>query len=343
VALVRELNARFAALPGVTAASFSENGLFSGSDWSTRVNVPGFVARTEADSISRYDQVGPGYFRTIGAPLINGREFADRDRERGAPVVVVNQEFARFYFGTMNPIGRTISFGDSTDKPLAAEIVGVVGNVRTGETSKREGARSLTQSPLRRFYVPYLQHPGDTPPMEVRFEIRTEANPASLIDPVRRVLSSIDPLLPANDIYPLGTRIRESIARERLLATLSSAFGAVALLLAAIGLYGLMMHAVSRRTGELGLRMALGAGRGEIVTMVLREALRLVGFGVVIGIPAAYAVTRIIRSQVNGVGSMDLSLIAVALLVLIAAAITAAALPAIRAGRVAPIVALQQE
>jgi predicted permease len=343
VALVRELSARFAGLPGVTGATFSENGLFSGSDWSTEVDVPGYVALTSADSNSRYDQVGPGYFRTIGAPLIGGREFAEHDVVGRAPVVIVNQEFARFYFGAVNPIGRSISFEDSTNKPLAAEIVGLVGNVRTGETSEREGARSLTQPPVRRFYVPYLQHPGDSPATDVRFEIRTEGNPASVIDAARRVLSSIDPLLPTNGIYPLDARIHESIARERLLATLSTAFGVVALLLAAIGLYGLMMHAVGRRTGELGLRMALGAGRGDVVTMVLGEALRLVGAGLVLGIPAAYAATRVIRAQVSGVGAVDLSSVAVALLVLIAAAVAAAAIPAIRAGRVAPIVALQQE
>ena len=196
---------------------------------------------------------------------------------------------------------------------------------------------------MRRFYVSYFQHPGDEPSSDARFEVRTEGNPASLIDPVRRVINSVDPRVPINAIYPVESRVVESIARQRWMARLSSVFGAVALLLAAVGLYGLMTNAVSRRTGELGLRMALGAERSDIVTMVLVEALRLVGVGLVVGMPAAYAMTRLIRNQVHGVGAIDLPSIAVSFGVLAAAAISAALVPAIRAGRVAPLVALQQE
>ena len=160
---------------------------------------------------------------------------------------------------------------------------------------------------------------------------------------MRRAIASLDAQVPINDAYAVDARIRSSIARERLVAKLASGFGVVALVLAAIGLYGLMMHAVSRRTGELGLRMALGAERRDIVTMVLAEALRLVGAGLAIGIPGCYVTARLIRSQVPGVGAIDVPSVTVAFGVLVAAAVVAALVPAVRAGRVAPIVALQQE
>jgi len=343
LAFVRELRARIAALPGVTGVSFSMNGLFSGSDWSRRLTVPGFVARTRQDSIARYDFIGPDYARVIGARLIEGRELSERDAQGSAPVVLVNEAFAGYYFGDADPLGRTLMFTDSADAPIQAQVVGVIGDTRTGETSWREGARSLTQPPVRRFYLSYLQHPGSAPPSEALFEIRSGGNPELLIDPVRRAIASVDAQVPINDMYAVDARIRDSIARERLVARLASAFGAIALLLAAMGLYGLMMHAVSRRTGELGLRMALGAERWDIVTMVLGEALRLVGAGLAIGVPGGYVTARLIRSQVPGVGAIDLPSAAVAFGVLLAAAVVAALVPAIRAGRVAPIVALQQE
>jgi predicted permease len=343
LAFVREVRARIAALPGVTGVSFSMNGLFSGSDWSTGITVPGFVPRTRQDSIVRYDYAGPDYVRVIGARLIKGREFTERDVEGSAPVVLVNEAFARYYFRDADPLGRTLTFTDSVDAPIQAQIVGVVSDTRTGETSWREGARSLTQPPVPRFYLSYLQHPGEVPPSEARFEIRVDGDPTLLIDPVRRTIAAVDAQVPINNVYALDARIRDSIARERLVAKLCSGFGAVALVLAAIGLYGLMMHTVSRRTGELGLRMALGAERRDIVTMVLGEALRLVGAGLAIGIPAGYVATRLIRSQVPGVGAIDVPSIAVAFGVLVTAAVVAALVPAIRAGRVAPIVALQQE
>jgi predicted permease len=343
LAFIRDLETRVARVPGVAAVTFSMNGLFSGSDWSTQIAVPGFVARTKRDSSMRYDQIGPGYVRAIGARVIRGREFTDRDVEGAAPVVLVNQAMARHYFGESDPLGRTLTFTDSADRPVPAEIVGVVSDTRTGETSWREGAQSLTQPPIRRFYLPYLQHPDGAPPGEVRFAIRAEGNPALLIDPVRRAVRAAASQVPINGIYALGPRIRDSIARERLLAKLSTAFGLVALVLAALGLYGVMMHGVSRRTGELGLRMALGAERGDIVTMVLAEALRLVLAGVALGIPGGWAVARLNRSQGPGVGGVDVPSVAIAFGVLVAAAVAAAVVPAMRAGRVAPIVALQQE
>ena len=189
--------------------------------------VPGFVARTRQDSVVRYDFIGPDYVRVIGARLIKGRELSERDVQGSAPVVLVNEALARYYVGDADPLGRTLSFTDSVDAPIQAQIVGVIGDTRTGETSWREGARSLTQPPVRRLYLSYLQHPGSAPPSEARFEIRTDGNPELLIDPARRAIASVDAQVPINDMYAVDARIRDSIARERLVAKLASAFGAL--------------------------------------------------------------------------------------------------------------------
>jgi predicted permease len=340
LAFIRLLHERLLALPNVGGVSYSMNGLFSGSDWGTGVEIPGFTARTSADSTVHFDEVGPGYVRAIGAPLIEGRDFTEHDVEGSPPVVIVNQAMARFYFGNVSPLGRFVTFRDTAQAPLRAEVVGVMGDVRTGESGTRNGARSLTRPPLRRFYVPYQQHPGDVPPLEARFEVRTNGNPASLIASVRHAVASIDPMVPINDIYPLPSRIRDSMAQQRLLAALSTGFGTLALMLAAIGLYGVMTHAVSRRTGELGLRMALGAERGDIIALVLREALHLVGAGLVVGVPGGFVAVRLLRAQLPGASTVDVPSIALALGVLVATAVVATLVPAIRAGRVAPIVAL---
>jgi len=343
LAFLRTLQERLAALPDVVGVSYSMNGLFSGSDWGTEVEIPGFVARTRADSGAHFDQVGPGYVRAIGAPLIEGRDFTERDMEGSAPVVIVNQTMARFYFGKASPLGRFVTFRDTVQHPVHAEVIGVIGDVRTGESGTHNGARSLTRPSLRRFYVPYQQHPGDVAPLEARFEVRTSGDPAAVIPEVRRAVASVDPMVPINALYTLPMRIRDSMAQQHLLATLSSAFGTLALVLAAIGLYGVMMQAVSRRTGELGLRMALGADRRDIVAMVVREALRVVGVGVVLALPVGALAVRLLRAQLPGASAVDLPSIAMALGVLVATAVLATLVPAIRAGRVAPIVALSQD
>jgi predicted permease len=343
IGFVRALNERLAVLPGVTAVSFSENGLFSGSDWSELIGVDGFVAREPRDSSSRRDFVGPGYVRAIGARLIDGRDFTARDVAGSAPVALVNQEWARFYLGSARAVGRTLTFKDTLGAPMRVEIVGVVSDVRTGESSRRNGASSLTRAQLRRFYLPYLQHPGDAAPSSARFEIRTAGDPAALVAAVRRTVSSMDPLIPVNEIYPLRLRIRESLTQQRLLATLSSGFGALALFLAALGLYGVMMHAVTRRTGEMGLRMALGADRGAIVGMVVKEAMRLLVAGLALGIPGGILAVRLLRTQLPGVGTLDPTSLVVAFGVLLLSGVVAALVPAVRAGRVAPIIALTQE
>jgi predicted permease len=327
--LASQLQVRLAQVPEVAAVSFTENGIFIGTESATTVAVPGYEPHQQSDSISFYDQVGPGFVNGTGARLIHGRDFTEADREGTARVVLLNESFSTHYFGNASPVGRTIRVGDSA----YVEIVGVVADVKD---------QSLVGPARRRFYVSYLQHPLGSASI-VRMIVRTQGDPVRVIPTVRQVITTVDADLPIRSVAPLSRLMRQSISEERLLATLATVFGIAALLLAAIGLYGVMSYAVSRRAGEIGLRVALGAQRGAVIRMVLRDALLLVGIGIVAGIPLTLGASRIIRSQLHGVGPADPVAFVVALGVLALGAVTAALVPAVRASRVAPVVALRAE
>ena len=327
-ALATELQRRLSQLPGVAAVSFSDNGLFSGSESEDNVRVAGFVARTPEDSMARTDQIGPGYVRAIGARLLQGRDFTAADAGRAAPVAIVNESFARYFFRNESAVGREFGIGDSA----RYQIVGVVGDVRD---------HTLTAAPERRYYVAYLERVGD-PPGSLRLIVRATGDPAALTSAVRAELRAADPLLVAT-IDPLSRLMRDSVAEQRLLARLAAGFGLVALLLAAIGLYGVINYAVTRRTGEIGLRMALGAAGRDVLLLVMGDAIRLVAVGAAIGVPLAGAVMQLVRSQLHGVDPVDPISIGVALVVLAVAALIAALLPALRAARVPPTMALTRD
>ncbi len=327
--LARDLGAAFERIPGVTAVSWSENGLFSGTESASNVGIPGYVPRQEDDSTAYYDEAGPGFVGATGMRLLAGRDLAATDDAHAPTVVLINASFATFYFGKANPVGQTIRLSDST----YAEVVGVVADVRDHD---------LTVPAVRRYYVAYQQHPFEDPGA-LRFIVRASGDPARLNAPVRRVVAAHDPQLPIDGVDALSFLMRRSVREERLLARLATGFGALALLLAAVGLYGVMTYAVTRRTGEIGLRVALGAQRNAVVGMVVRDALRLVAVGIVIGVPLALAATKLLRNQLYGVQPSDPASIAVALVVLLASAVVASLLPAMRASRVAPVVALREE
>ncbi|HSA54987.1 MAG TPA: ABC transporter permease [Gemmatimonadaceae bacterium] len=327
--LAQELGDRLRRIPGVTELSWSENGIFSGTESASNLGVPGFTAREELDSISYFDQVGPDFVRAIGGRLLRGRAIEASDAPGSAPVVLVNESFARFYFGDGDPTGTTIRISDST----LAQVVGVVADIKD---------QSLTAAARRRYYTAYMQRPLGSPGA-LRFLVRTTGEPARLVPDVRRTILAHDAQLPIDGIDPLSTLMRQSIREGRLLTRLASGFGLVALLLAAIGLYGVMSYAITRRTGEIGLRVALGAGRGNVIRLVLGDALRLVFIGVAVGVPLALASTRLLRNQLYGVTAADPVAMGVALAVLLTSAIVAALLPAVRASRVAPVVALREE
>ena len=331
--MVRDLSDRLTRVPGVAAVTFSENGIFSGTESGTSLEVPGFIVRSPDDTSVAYDQVGAGYVHAIGGRLIAGRDLDARDEGVFPRTAIVNETLAKFYFPGHSAVGQYLHFNDT----LAVQIVGVLADTRDHE---------LEGSPSRRVYFPYL-HGDDYGallgwPGSLRFEVRTVGDPAALVQNVRKAVVAFDPELPT-DIDPLRTLMRESILQQRLVAQLSMAFGVLALLLAGIGLYGVMTYAITRRTAEIGLRVALGAPRGAVVRMVLVDALRLVGIGVLVGLPLALMSMRLIQPQLHGIDAVDPPSIAAAVLVLAASAVVAVLVPAIRAAKVSPIAALRSE
>ena len=325
--LVQEIAARIGRIPGVVGVSYSENGIFSGTESQGTVSIEGFTPRVASDSEVAYDVVGPRYAAAIGARLLQGRDLDARDNNQTGYVALVNESFARFYFHGASPVGRWFK-SDTT--PI--QIVGVINDVVDHD---------LRAAPLRRYYIPYLH--AQENPVAARYEIRTTGDPARIAPEVRRIATAVDPLLPIDGIDPLRQLTRQSLRVERLLARLATGFGIGALLLAAIGLYGVMTYAVTRRTGEIGLRVALGAQRPEVVGLVVRDALRVVMLGFAVGLPVALGVLQLIGTHLHGVEVADPYSIGVALAVLLVSALVAVMVPAVRASRVSPVVALREE
>lgn len=325
--LVTELSTQLGSVPGVAAATVSENGLFSGSESNTSLEVDGFTATQPSDTNVAYDAVGAGYFHAIGAHLVAGRDLTTADRAGAPKVAVVNRTMARFFFPHASAIGRRITFeGDHY------AIVGVVADI--------EG-QNIRARPRRRLYLPMAQVPGG--PGALYVEVRSSGDPATLLGPIRRTIATIDPTLSIFMAYPLAELIRDSISQDLLVSKVVTLFGLLALALAALGLYGVMAYATSRRTAEFGVRMALGAKPGAVTGMMLREALMLTGAGVVLGLPAALAAMLLIRHQLFEVPLIDPVSIGVAVTVLGLGAVAAACLPAFRAARVPPVEALRAD
>jgi len=323
-ALVRDLLARATQTSGVVAASASENGLFSGTESATNMQVEGFTARTDDDSAIAYDDVGPAYFKAIGAHMLQGRDFEERDNESGAKVAVLNETAARFFFPHGSAIGSHVTSDSST-----FEIVGVVGDVEE---------QNLRADPLRRAYFPMAQM--RRAPGRFSIEVRASGDPGKLGESLRRSLAAANPSVPLRS-QTLSSLIGESIAQDRLVSRVVSVFGTLALALAALGLYGVMTYATTRRTSEFGLRMALGAEPGDVMRLVLGEAMLLVVGGVMVGMPAALGAMRLVQHQLYQIGLLDWPSILIALVVLGASAALAGYVPARRAARVGPLVALR--
>jgi len=326
-AVVQDLAARFARIPGVVAVSFSENGIFSGTESQAGISVAGYTPHTADDSNVVYDQVGPHYVAAIGGRLLQGRDFDAGDNQNSGTVALVNESFARHYYPAESPIGKWFKTDTSSIR-----IVGVIGDVIDHD---------LRQPPPRRYYLPFLQSTEN--PEAARFEIRTAGDPARIGPEVRRVVTSVDAQLPIDGIDPLGTLTRQSVRAERMLARLATGFGIGTLILAAIGLYGVMTYAVTRRTAEIGVRVALGAQRQDVVALVIGDALRVVLLGFVVGLPISVGALRLLGAQLHGIAAADPLSVAVALAVLLASALIAVTLPAMRAARVSPVVALREE
>ena len=319
-------------LPGVVAATDSNNGLFSGTESGTTIEVNGFVAGKDEDKESAYDYIGPGYFSTVGIPLLLGREVDRRDTRTSPRVAVVNESFAHFYFKDANPIGHNFALLDDGKLGPAIEIIGVSRDARD---------HTLRDKVERRFYIPLTQ--GSEFLGRLNFELRAQGDPAAIAPAVRKVFESFDPGLPVLRVMTLSGLIDRSMTEQKLVAKLSSFFGALALLLASVGLYGVMSYSVTGRTREIGVRMALGAQSGDVRRMVLREAVLLVALGVALGIPAALLGSRALASMLFGLTPSDPASMATAVAILALVAAIAAYIPARRATKVDPMVALRYE
>jgi predicted permease len=318
---------RLRAIPGVVAASFSENGIFSGTESATGVQVEGFTARTADDSTVNYDRVGPGYVEAIGARLVSGRDFTERDDARAPRVALINTTMAAHYFPQGDALGHRLVADSAT-----YEIVGVVADTKDHE---------VRQTPGRRMYLPAYQ--AGPMPLQFTFELRAAGEPVHLVAAARRELAAVNGSMMVLNNDPLTTLMRQSLSQDLLVARVATVFGLLALGLAALGLYGVMTYTTLRRTSEFGVRMALGADGSQVRRMVLREAMMLAAGGTVVGVPLALAATRLLRSQLFGVEPVDLPSLAAALAVLVVSVAIAGYLPAARAARVGPTEALRAE
>jgi len=328
--LAEELRERLTAVPGVKGVTYSENGLFNGPESVGPIKVEDFTPHSDGDVVARFDHVGPGYFKTVGIPLLIGRDIGKTDSGEGPRVTVINEAMARFYFQDANPIGKRVFW--LPKNALSLEIVGVAGNVQD---------HSMRWNPIRRFYVPLQQHLE--PVSAVIFEIRTTVRPESLFAALKAEVHRMDSAIPVLSLGTLNAQIGRSVLMESVIARLAGIFGALALGLASLGLYGVMSCAIAWRTKEIGIRMALGARSGNVVRMILRESLTLVAAGVVVGIPCGLAATRLISSWMFGLKSTDPVAIAAATSLLLLVSCVAGFLPARRAARVDPLVALRHE
>jgi predicted permease len=325
------------AVPGVAGVSMAAEPVLTDSISSRTIQVQGYETKPDENMNPWTNEVGPDYFRTMGQTRLLGREFTPRDAE-GAPLVaVVNETFARYYFGSENPIGRRFGWR-VLNNPGAIEIVGVVKDSLHG--TMREGTTEDNQ--VRRFAYTPLQQGTELTGMTV-YVRSTPDGSAGLIDRLRDAVRRRDASLPLYNVTTMEQTIDEAVFTERMLAVLSAAFGLLATLLAAVGLYGLMSYTVARRTREIGIRIALGAERGSVVWLVLREVALLTGIGILIGVPAALGLSRLVASQLFGLSPTDPLTLLVAATTLILVGALAGYLPARRAAGVEPVRALRYE
>jgi len=331
-AVLQEMLGRLRALPGVRAASASAITPISGWRWSQDLQIDGYTAKSREDTNVWLNRVSDRFFETLGTGLLAGRDFNAHDTLQSLQVVIVNQTLARKFFAGQNPIGRRIRLEEGSKLSDPIEIIGVVHDAKY---------RELRDEIPPTAYLPAIQGPFLMLP--VTLELRIAAGPpTALIPGVKSAVAEVNRDV-SLQFTTLATQIDESLTRERLLATLSAFFGALALLLATIGLYGVMSYNVARRRNEIGIRMALGAEQTKVLNMVLREVAILIGVGLTIGLVAALATTRFVASFLYGIKSTDPLTLSVSAGVLAIVATIAGYLPARRASRLDPMAALREE
>jgi predicted permease len=328
----REIFDRIQRVPGVRAASFSQLGIFSGGESSGTIEVEGYVPKGDRDREAARDVVGPGYFSTLGIPMIAGREISMTDHGHAAKLCVINEAFARQFFEKRNPLGMHVTWRGDRGERTAFEVVGVSGNART---------QALRGAVAPRYFLSAAQESGAS--SSPTFLIRTAGESGSIAADVRKSIQDVAATVPILSAETIEEDLAPLTAQDRTTARLAMVFGLVALVLAAIGLYGVISYNVARRTGEIAVRIALGALPVRVVSMILRETAGIVVGGLIVGGGLAYVGSRLIESRLYGVPPQDPLTLAAATGTLLAVALGAVYVPARRASKLDPIAALRQE
>jgi predicted permease len=320
---------RLTGLPGVAAASAAQMIPIGGGLWTRHVQVEGYTFRSDESEDAGFDVIAPKYFATIGTPLLAGREFDERDTNTASKAAIVNESFARYFFGAGSPLGRHV-----TTVNVTYEIVGVVRNAKY---------QDLRQDVIKTMYIPWKQREGDQPTNYKYLAMVTVGNPLRLAPALEKLVREADPGLRLGTSQTYSALVDRSIVTERIMATLGGFFGILALMIACLGIFGVMAFRVSLRTNEIGLRMALGASRDGIVALVLREVARMVLVGSLAGIAVALTVTGLAEKMLFGIKTTQPAVFALPAAVLAVAALAAGWLPARRASHVDPMVALRHD
>jgi predicted permease len=325
-----QLTERLASVPGVTSASSAQVPAIANSSSSTSITVEGYVPQGDNDSNANYNSVGADYFRTLGTPLVAGREFTPGDHLTAAKVALVNEAFVRRFFNGQQAIGRRLGRGGSR-KELDITIVGVVKDAKYS---------NMRQAVPAVFYTPHRQSARQG---ALWFYLRTAIPPEQVAPAIRREVAALDSNLPIRDLRTMEAQINNNTATERLLSTLTATFAGLATLLAAIGLYGVLAYNVARRTREIGIRMALGATAPHVRGLVARDVLIMLGIGTLVGLAAAAGASRLLKAVLFEMEPWDPAVFGSAAGLLVLVALAAAYVPARRATAVDPIVALRYE
>ncbi len=330
ISMNMRLRERLVGTPGVEAVSFSQNGIYSGRNYSTHFDADGFYNTDQRSHFSTYDHVGPSFFTTAGAYVIAGRDFNERDDAAGPKVAIVTREFARRVFEGRDAVGRNLYIATAKQTVVPYQIVGVVQDIRND-----------VRRPQPMFYLCQLQ--TNTQAFSTRFLVRTRLDPPALIPALRAAVRAEEPSIQIDQIDSAGDLLDRTLSTDRLMAVLAWGFGVLAVVLAVVGIYGLLSYDITRRTPEIGIRMAVGAQKGDVVRLVMREVAWICGAGIAAGSVAALIMARLVESLVFQTKAANPLIHAAAALVLVAVASGAAWLPARRAARMDPMAALRNE
>jgi predicted permease len=329
----QEILDRMRALPNVVSAASSAITPISGMGWNGFTFPEGFTPKSKWDTLALFNRVSPDYFKTMQTPFVAGRDFNDRDNLSAPKVMIVGESVAREFFGSANPIGKTISLNKhgQPDQKEPYQIIGVVKDAKYSQ---------VNEGPTKTVYLPSGQDAD--PGVDIRYEVRADGPVEALTPSIRSAIAGQNRDI-SLEFRSFEGLVNESLAQPRVVGLLSLIFGSLALLLAMVGLYGITMYAVTRRRAEIGIRMALGAQRQDMIWLVLRDVLLLLTIGMSVGIGISLASGRLVTSLLYGVRPNDPIQLVMAGLILAVATAIAAYIPARRAARIDPMVALRYE